>query len=160
MIIRFTSEQLRKLADQVDAYTALSAAGAEHPRPNTVLSVDGRKLAYLAWWQDREEHMAEVICFVPGDAEPLEYHADVPAGTGTCRRHQEPMGPARTQPAAIPADYHELLAKLGERSIEPWNLVWLVPAGELDGVATYVDIPVVHLGDQIDQVYLAHRVLT
>lgn len=74
MIVRLTSEQLRKLADQVDAYTALSAAGANHPPSNTVLTVDGQKLAYLAWWQDREDHLAEFICFTPGDAEPLRYH--------------------------------------------------------------------------------------
>lgn len=74
VIVRLTAEQLRKLADQVDAYTALSAAGADHPAPNTVISVDGQKLAYLHWWHDREEHMAEFISFVPGDAEPLLWH--------------------------------------------------------------------------------------
>lgn len=74
VIIRLTSDQLRKLADQVDAYTALAAAGAEHHGANTVLSVDGEKLAYLAWWQDEEMHTAEFTSFVPGDAEPLRYH--------------------------------------------------------------------------------------
>lgn len=76
MIIRLTSDQLRKIADQVDAHTALHAAGAEHPVSNTVISVDGEKLAYLAWWQDREMHTAEFISFVPGDAQPLRYHED------------------------------------------------------------------------------------
>lgn len=74
VIIRLTSDQLRKLADQVDAYTALAAAGAEPHHANTVLSVDGEKLAYLAWWQDEQMQMAEFTSFVPGDAEPLRYH--------------------------------------------------------------------------------------
>lgn len=74
VIIRLTSDQLRKLADQVDAHTALARAGADHPSANTVLTVDGRKLAYLAWWHDEDCHMAEFINFVPGDAEPLSYH--------------------------------------------------------------------------------------
>lgn len=76
MILKLTADQLRKLADQVEAHTALKAAGAEHPHCNTVLTVDGKKLAYLAWWQDREEHLAEFICFPPGDAEPLSYHGE------------------------------------------------------------------------------------
>lgn len=76
MIARLTSDQLRKLADQVDAYTALHRADAPHPRPNTVLSVDGVALAYLAWWQDREMHLAEFISFTPGDASPLCWHDD------------------------------------------------------------------------------------
>lgn len=74
VIIRLTSDQLRKLADQVDAHTALHRAGANHPSANTVLTVDERKLAYLAWWHDQDEHMAEFTNFVPGDAEPLDYH--------------------------------------------------------------------------------------
>lgn len=77
VIIRLTSEQLRMLADQVDAYTALHHVGAEHPAPNTVLSVHGRKLAYLAWWEDEEAHMAEFLSFVPGTAEPLDYHEQI-----------------------------------------------------------------------------------
>lgn len=76
LILRLTSEQLRKLADQVDAYTALHEAGAEHPKPNTVLTVDRQKLAYLAWWQDGEQHVAEFSSFAPGDAEPLRYHEE------------------------------------------------------------------------------------
>jgi len=74
VIVRFSSEQLRKLADQLDAYTQLESAGAEHPEPNTVLSVDECKLAYLHWWQDKECFLAEFISFVPGDATPLSYH--------------------------------------------------------------------------------------
>lgn len=74
MIARLTSAQLRKLADQVDAYTALHHADAPHPSSNTVLRVDGEALAYLAWWQDREQHMAEFISFTPGTAEPLCWH--------------------------------------------------------------------------------------
>jgi hypothetical protein len=74
MIARFTSEQLRKMADQLDAFTALEAAGAEHQSANTVITVDELKVAYLHWWHDREQYMAEVISFVPGDAEPLYYH--------------------------------------------------------------------------------------
>lgn len=74
VIIRLTAEQLRKIADQVDAYTALSAAGAEHPSADTVISVDGDKLAYLAWREDLGEHQAEFISFTPRDAPPLRYH--------------------------------------------------------------------------------------
>jgi hypothetical protein len=74
VIIRLTSDQLRKLADQVDAHTALKQAGADHPAPNTTLSVDGEKLAYLHWWQSGDSHMAEFTSFVPGDAEPLAFH--------------------------------------------------------------------------------------
>ncbi len=76
VMARLTSEELRKLADQVDAYTALERAGANHPPPNTVLTVDGRKLAYLHWWHSEEQHMAEFISFTPGDAEPLDYHGE------------------------------------------------------------------------------------
>lgn len=76
MIARFTAEQLRKIADQLDAYSALKAAGAEHLPPNTVIRVDGRPLAYAHWWEDGEQWMAEVISFTPGEAEPLAYHED------------------------------------------------------------------------------------
>jgi len=76
VIIRLTADQLRKIADQVDAYTALEESGADHQKPNTVITVDGLKVAYLHWWQDREAYMAEFISFRPGDAEPLYYHKD------------------------------------------------------------------------------------
>lgn len=78
VIIRFTSEQLRKIADQVDAFTALEEAGADHQAPNTVLTVDGLKVAYLHWWDSEEQYMAEFISFRPGDAEPLYYHEASP----------------------------------------------------------------------------------
>lgn len=76
VIIRFTAGQLRKIADQLDAYTALEAAGADHQKPNTVIVVDELKVAYLHWWQDREEYMANFISFRPGDADPLYYHEE------------------------------------------------------------------------------------
>lgn len=78
VIIRFTSDQLRKIADQLDAYTALEVAGADHQKPSTVVTVDELKVAYLHWWHDRQQYMAEFISFVPGDAEPLYYHEDKP----------------------------------------------------------------------------------
>jgi hypothetical protein len=81
MIARLTSAQLRKLADQVDAYTALAHAGADHPAPNTVLQVDGVALAYLAWWEDQRQHLAEFISFTPGDAPPLVWHGRAAART-------------------------------------------------------------------------------
>jgi hypothetical protein len=74
MIARFSAEQLRKIADQLDAFSALSAAGADHLPPNTVIRVDGAALAYAHWWQDAQAWTAEVISFTPGDAEPLAYH--------------------------------------------------------------------------------------
>lgn len=74
MIARLTSMQLRKLADQVDAFTALAEAGADHPQPNTVLRVNGVALAYLAWWEDQRQHSAEFVSFTPGAAEPLCWH--------------------------------------------------------------------------------------
>lgn len=74
VIIRLTADQLRKIADQLDAYTALEAAGANHPTSNTVITVDELKIAYLHWWDSQAEFMAEFISFQPGDAEPLYYH--------------------------------------------------------------------------------------
>jgi len=76
VIIRLTADQLRKIADQLDAYTALVAAGANHPAPNTVITVEDLKVAYLHWWHSQEQFMAEFVSFVPGDAEPLYYHED------------------------------------------------------------------------------------
>lgn len=77
-IARFTADQLRKIADQLDAYGALKAAGADHIQSGTVVTVDELKVAYLYWWHDREQYMAEFISFAPGDAEPLYYHEDQP----------------------------------------------------------------------------------
>lgn len=76
MILRLTSQELRKIADQLDALAAMEAAGADHLPSNTVIRVDGRKLAYAAWWEDGEAYTAEVIDFTPGDAEPLDYHGE------------------------------------------------------------------------------------
>lgn len=74
LILRLTSDQLRKIADQLDAHTALKQAGADHPQSSTVLSVDGEKLAYLHWWDSGEQFMAEIINWTPGSATPLRYH--------------------------------------------------------------------------------------
>jgi hypothetical protein len=90
MIIRLTAEQLRKIADQVDAYTALEASGADHQKSNTVITVDGVKIAYLHWWDSKEQYMSEFICFTPGDAEPLEYHEEPLPGKPACRFHPGP----------------------------------------------------------------------
>lgn len=76
VMARLTSDELRKLADQVDAYAAMKHAGANHPPTNTVLAVEGRKLAYLHWWDSADQFMAEFISFTPGDAEPLDYHEE------------------------------------------------------------------------------------
>src|SRR5262245_14607377 len=86
-IIRLTADQLRKIADQLDAYTALEAAGANHPAGNTVITVDDLKVAYLHWWHSDGQFMAEFINFVPGDAEPLYYLEDLsvaPAKVRSC----------------------------------------------------------------------------
>lgn len=74
MIIRFTSEQLRKMAAQLDALTMMEANGAEHVADNTIISVDGVALAYAHWWDAERCYMAEVIDFTPGQASPLSYH--------------------------------------------------------------------------------------
>ena len=74
MILRLSATQLRKIADQLDAHTALSAAGADHLPPNTQIRVDGTPLAYCHWWQDGECWLAEFISFTPSDAAPLVYH--------------------------------------------------------------------------------------
>ena len=74
MILRLAPETLRKMADQLDAYAALEAGGADHQPPKTRLTVDGRPLAYLYWHDDSETYLAEFIDFTPGDAEPLVYH--------------------------------------------------------------------------------------
>jgi hypothetical protein len=74
MIARLTAENLRRLADQVDAYTALVAADGTRPAPNTTLTIDGDPFAYLAWWEDGAQYLAELISFTPGDATPLIWH--------------------------------------------------------------------------------------
>ena len=65
MILRCTSEQLRKLADQADAYTAIAAAGGKPPESGTVLEVDGQKIAYLFWWEDKQRYLVEFLNFKP-----------------------------------------------------------------------------------------------
>lgn len=75
MIARLTAEQLRSLADQLDAHTKITAAGGRFLGSNTVLTVDGAQLAYAHWHQDGARWLAEFICFTPGDAEPLIWHA-------------------------------------------------------------------------------------
>lgn len=72
MILRLTADQLRKLADQVDALTAFKVAGGT--QVPAVLSVDDEALAYTAWWEDRQQVMAEFIDFTPGKSPPLSYH--------------------------------------------------------------------------------------
>lgn len=78
MILRLTAAELRQLAAQIEAYTALEKAGADHQPSNTVLSVDGRTLAYAHWWEDERCYMAEFIDFTPGQAQPLSYHESGP----------------------------------------------------------------------------------
>lgn len=76
MILRLNPELLRKMADQLEALTKMEEAGADHLRPNTVIRVDGQALAYASWWEDGRQYLAEVVCFTPGDATPLDYHTD------------------------------------------------------------------------------------
>jgi len=52
----------------------MTQAGGDHLPSNTVLRVNGVPLAYAHWWQDEQQWIAEIISFVPGDAEPLSYH--------------------------------------------------------------------------------------
>lgn len=88
MIARFSAEQLRKLADQLDALTDLVRAGANHIASGSVISVDGKRLAYLYWNDTRENYMAEVISFTPGESEPLVWHDENEAGV---RDYAEPV---------------------------------------------------------------------
>lgn len=81
MILRLTAEQLRKLADQVDALTAMERAGADHLESGTVLKVDGEALAYTYWWDDADSHVVEFINFTPAHEPPLAYHS--PDGAST-----------------------------------------------------------------------------
>lgn len=67
MIIRLTSDQLIKLAKQLEALNKLHHEGGDRDIPsNRVLKVDGKPLAYIYWWQDKEEYMAEFLDFKPG----------------------------------------------------------------------------------------------
>lgn len=74
MIARLDAAALRYLADQLDAYTDLEAAGADHLPGNTRLVVGGVALAYAHWWEDGQQYVAEIISFTPGTAEPLVWH--------------------------------------------------------------------------------------
>jgi len=65
MIVRRTPEQLRKLADQADAYTAIAVAGGKSPESGTVLEVDGQQMAYLFWWEDQQKYLVEFLDFNP-----------------------------------------------------------------------------------------------
>ena len=86
MILRLSSDQLRRMADQLDALTAMEAAGADHLPPNTQIRVDRAALAYAHWWQDEERYLAEFIDFAPGNASPLIYHQEPPYQIPDSRR--------------------------------------------------------------------------
>lgn len=87
MILRLTAEQLRKLADQIEALTTMERAGADHLPSDTVLKVDGVALAYTYWRDDDDAYVVEFIDFTPGDAPPLAYH--------TANSTPGPLFPAR-----------------------------------------------------------------
>lgn len=74
VIVVLTSDVLRKIADQLDAHTALKAAGAEFLSLEHVISIDGENYAYLGWWEDRQEHTAQITSFVPRTSTPLRWH--------------------------------------------------------------------------------------
>jgi len=78
MILTLRSDQLRALADQLDAHTALERAGADHMPHHSVLTVWAKPLAYLHWWQDEECYLAQFTSFTPGSATPLPYHDETP----------------------------------------------------------------------------------
>lgn len=66
MIVRLTSEQLIKLARQLETLNRLREEGGVDAPSNRVLIVDGWPLAYTYWYQDGEEYMAEFLNFRPG----------------------------------------------------------------------------------------------
>lgn len=76
MILRLDADQLRKIAAQLDALTAMAAAGADLWSSNTPIMVDGQGLAYAHWWEDLRQYTAEFISFTPAGAAPLFYHRD------------------------------------------------------------------------------------
>ncbi len=80
MIVRFGSDQLRRMAEQLDALSRMEAAGADHLAPNTPIRLDGAALAYAYWWDDGQQYLAEIINFPPGDAQPLAYHDRATSG--------------------------------------------------------------------------------
>ena len=73
MIVRLSARQLRKMADQLDAITGFAREGSEGP-VDSLIAVDGPALAYLHWWEDEQQYLAEFIDFTPGTRSPLAYH--------------------------------------------------------------------------------------
>ena len=73
MIVRLSARQLREMADHLDAITAFAREGSEGP-VDTLIAVDGPALAYLHWWEDGEQYLAEFIDFTPGTSPPLACH--------------------------------------------------------------------------------------
>ena len=63
MIIRLTPTQLRKLATQVEAYTAIVRADGAFPESAKPLKVDDIHLAYLFWWEDGRQFLCEFLDF-------------------------------------------------------------------------------------------------
>ena len=57
MIQPLTSDQLRKVADQVDAWTAI--AWAEGDSPTAILRVNGVPTARLLWWEKKKIYLAD-----------------------------------------------------------------------------------------------------
>lgn len=76
LIARLTADQLRKIADQLDAYGALINAGARRIPGDGVIEVDGDALAYLYWNGVSERYMAEWTNFTPGSSVPLIWHGE------------------------------------------------------------------------------------
>lgn len=72
MILRYTPNELRKLADQAEAFTALYKAGyfdgewaLPGNHPPEYLRLKGENRAHLHWWQDREMFIVEFLDFTP-----------------------------------------------------------------------------------------------
>lgn len=72
MIVRLDAQTLRLLADQLDGFKMVDKAEGSFEAP--VMFVNGVAMAYLHWWQDREEYMAEITSFVPGESRRLVWH--------------------------------------------------------------------------------------
>ena len=66
MILRFTSDQLRRLANQVDAYTQIQLAGGAISDLSGPLFLEDKKVAYLFWWEDERTFLCEFLDFEPG----------------------------------------------------------------------------------------------
>ncbi len=81
MIARLTSDQLRKMADQLDAWTMLTKSGGIHPPVNSSIVVHDKngkpvRAAYIYWWEDERRFMAEIPSFRPQSELPLIWHSD------------------------------------------------------------------------------------